>query len=67
MLGNNETSLTLIKDPESQNQMKYINVMYYHIHGLVEDGELAIKWIKNSAILVDSLMKALSAEPFKKH
>lgn len=40
MLGDNETSLTLAKDPESQNRSKHIDVMHHHIRGLVEEGEL---------------------------
>ena len=43
MLGDNETSLTLTRDPESQNCTKHIDVIYYHVHGLVEDGEISIK------------------------
>lgn len=45
MLGDNETSLTLMKDPESQNRTKHINVMHQHIRRLVENGELGIEWI----------------------
>ena len=67
MLGDNETSLTLTKNPKSQNRTKHIDVMHYHVRGLVEDGELAIDWIKSSAILADGLTKALLAAPFKKH
>lgn len=43
ILGDNEINFTLTKNPESQNQTKYINVIYHHIRGLVEDGELEIE------------------------
>lgn len=43
MLSNNKTSLILTKDPKSQNQIKYIDVIYHHLQGLVEDGELTIE------------------------
>lgn len=43
ILGDNKMSLTLIKDPESWNQTKYINMMYHYIQGLVEDRELGIE------------------------
>lgn len=36
MLGDNETSLTLTKNPESQNRTKHIDVMHHHVRGLVE-------------------------------
>lgn len=41
ILGDNEN--TLIKDPESQNQTKHINVIYHQVWKLVKDGKLAIK------------------------
>ena len=31
MLGNNKMSFTLIKDRESQNCTKHIDVIYYHV------------------------------------
>ena len=35
MLGDNETSLTLTRDSESQNRTKYIDVMHHHIRQLI--------------------------------
>ena len=67
MLGDNETSLTLTRDSESQNRTKHIDVMHHHLRGLVEDGELAIEWIESSTMLADDLTKALHAGPFQKH
>ena len=67
MLGDNETSLILIKDPESQNRTKHIDVMHYHMKGLMEEGVLEIKLIFSSLILTNSLTKALPAELFKRH
>ena len=43
IFGNNKISLTLIKNLKSQNQTKYINVMYFHICRLVKDRKLAIE------------------------
>ena len=42
MLGDNEISFTLTKDSICQNWRKYIYVIYYYAHGLVEDKKLAI-------------------------
>ena len=67
MLSNNETSLTLTKDLESQNRTNHIDVMYHHMRGFVEDGELGIEWIPSSSMLADGLMKALLARPFKRY
>lgn len=67
MLGDNETSLTLTKDPESQNRTKHIDLMHHHVRGLVEDGELGIEWIPSTSMLADGLTKALPASTFKNH
>ena len=67
MLGDNETSLMLTKDPESQNCIKHIDVIHHHVRELVENGKLAIKGISSSNILVDGLTKGLSAGLFKRH
>lgn len=37
MLRNNEMSLILTRDPESQNRTEYIAVIYQHIQRLIED------------------------------
>ena len=67
MLGDNEISLTLTKDPESQNRTKHIDVMHHYVRELVENGELAIEWISSSNMLADGLTKALPIGPFKRH
>lgn len=38
-LDDNEISLFLIRDLVSQNGIKYINVMYYHICRLIKNGK----------------------------
>lgn len=43
MLGDKKTSLTLTKDPESQNRTKHIDMMHHVVRGLVEEGKLGIK------------------------
>ena len=43
MLEDNKISLTLIKDLESQNNTKPIDIIYYHIQGPMEDRELGIE------------------------
>ena len=67
MLRDIKTILTLTKDPEYQNYIKYIDIIYYHIRKFVKDGKLKIKWILNSLILTNDLIKLLSAEAFKKY
>ena len=42
MLDDNKMSSTLIKNSESQNYIKHINIIYHHIKRLIEDGVLKI-------------------------
>lgn len=65
MLINKKISLTLTRNPDSQNCTKHIDVMYHYIRKLVENGELAIKWIFYSNLFADSLTKASPAGFFK--
>ena len=67
MLGDNETSLTLTKVPESPNHIKHIDVMYHQIQELVENGELGIEWVPSSSMLADSLTISLPVASFKRH
>lgn len=67
MLSDNEISLTLTKNPKSQNQTKYIDVIYHYIHKLINDRELAIEQIKKSAMLADGLIKTFPIGSFKKY
>lgn len=43
ILGDNDISLTLIKDLENQNRIKHINVIYHYIQELIENRDLRIK------------------------
>ena len=67
ILGNNETYLTLTRDPKSQNRTKHIDMIYHYIHGLVKDREISIEWILSTDILADNFTKALFIELFKRH
>ena len=67
ILDDNKTSLTLIRDLESQNYTKYINVIHQHVRELIKNRKLVIEWISNSNMLADGLIKAFFVRPFKKH
>ena len=47
MFDDSKISLTLIRDQKSQNQIKHINIIYYHMYTIEEDWELAINWISS--------------------
>lgn len=42
MLDDNKIKLTLTRDSMSHNQTNYIDIIYHHIYGLIEDGALTI-------------------------
>ena len=67
MLEDNETRLTLTKDPKNQNRTKHINIIDYHIQELVENRELAIKWVTSSSMLADNLTILFPVALFKKY
>lgn len=67
MFRNNKTSLTLTKNPKSQNKTKYINVIHHYIQGLVENRKLAINQVASSAIFADSFTKVIFVIAFKKY
>lgn len=66
MLGDNKISFILIKNLESQNRTKYINVIHYHIQKLVEDEKLKLNlqfinigWWPNESIFCKAIQKTL--------
>ena len=67
LFGDNEMSITLTKNIESQHQTKYINIQYHYIRELVNKGELAVKWIPGLKILADGMIKALPNKTFRRH
>ena len=67
ILVDNETSFTLTKNPESQNQIKQINIINHNIYDLIEGRKLAIKLVSSLNMLINGLTKALLIAFFKKH
>lgn len=67
LFGNNKISLNLTKDFESQNYIKHIDDIYYHVLGLIKDRKLVIKWISSSNMLANSLLKAFLIKSFRRY
>lgn len=65
--GNNEISIALTKNAESQHRTKHIDVQHHYIRELVNEGELTIKWVPSAEMLADGMTKALPTETFRKH
>ncbi len=67
LYGDNEISMVLTKNAESQYYTKHIDVQHYYIRELVNKKEITIKWILESEILADGIIKKLPTETFRKH
>lgn len=65
--GDNEMSIALTKNAESQRRTKHIDVQQHYIRELIEEGELIVTWIPGSEMLADGMTKALPTEAFRKH
>lgn len=65
--GDNEMSIALTKNAESQHRTKHIDVQHHYIRELVNEGELTVKWIPSSEMLANGMTKALPTETFRKH
>lgn len=60
MLGDNQGSLALAKNPEFHSRTKHIEVQYHWIRELVEGGEVNLSYIPTNDMLADALTKGLS-------
>lgn len=65
--GDNEMSITLTKNAESQHCTKHIDVQHHYVREMVSEGELTIKWAPSAEMLADGFTKALPTETFRKH
>ena len=63
----NEMSITLTKNAESQHRTKHIDVQHHYIRELIDEKELTVVWVSSSEMLADSMTKALPTEMFRKH
>lgn len=64
--GDNETSIILTKNAESQST-KHIDMQHHYIRELVADKEVSIEWICSASMLADGFTKALSVDNFRRH
>ena len=67
LYGDNEMSIVLTKNTESQHRTKHIDVQHHYIRELVNEREFTIEWIPGSKMLADEMIKALPTETFRKH
>lgn len=61
----NEISIALTENMESQYETKHIKVQHYYIRELVNKKEPTIKWILGSKMLADKMIKTLPTMTFR--
>lgn len=67
LYGDNEISINLTRNVESQYRTKHIDVQHHYIRELVNKEEFTVKWILSFDILTDKMTKVLSIEIFQKY
>ena len=65
--GDNEMSIILTKNTESQHRTKYIDVQHHYIRERIDENELIVVWVSSSEMLADGMTKVLPTETFRKH
>ena len=65
--GDNEMSITLTKNAESQHRTKHIDVQHHYIRELVNEKKLTVACVSSFEMLADGMTKALPTETFRRH
>lgn len=64
LLCDNQSSITLARDPSFHARVKHINVKYHYIRECIELGELYIHWVNTKDNIADAFTKALDPKAF---
>lgn len=64
LLGDNQSALSLVSNPENHQRTKHIDVQYHYTRELVESGALTIGYCPTRQMLADALTKPLNKSAF---
>lgn len=64
LLGDNQGSLDLIKNPEHHSRTKHIDVQYHYIREVVEDGLMRTEHVSTKEMIADALTKPTKPATF---
>jgi hypothetical protein len=59
MLGDNQSALRLVANPEFHSKSKHIDVQYHYVRELLEDGTIDVEYVRTSEMAADCLTKPL--------
>ena len=63
----NQSALSVVKNPEHHGRMKHLDLRYYWLHGVVEHKLIAISFVPSENMTADILTKALTPELTDRH
>ena len=66
MLGDNQGSLALVKNPHLHERSKHIDICYHYIRDLAEQGKLQVNYIPTANMVADGMTKPLQRVAFKR-
>ena len=64
--GDNQVSLTLIKEPHIHERSMHINVAYHHAQDLYVKNQIRVDFVPSHEMVADGLTKPLPKEAFKR-
>ena len=62
----NQSSISMAKNPQSHGSSKHIAFKYHFIREQVKNGKVELKYCKTDEIIADFMTKGLSSEKFEK-
>jgi Reverse transcriptase (RNA-dependent DNA polymerase)/gag-polypeptide of LTR copia-type len=66
MLGDNQGSLALVKNPRLHERSKHIDICYHFIRDLEEQGKLSVTYIPTADMIADGMTKPLQRVAFER-
>ena len=64
--GDNQASLTLVKEPHIHERSKHIDVAYHHVRDLYVKNQIRVDFVPSHEMVADGLTKPLPKEAFKR-
>ena len=64
--GDNQASLTLVKEPHIHERSKHIDVAYHHVQDLYVKNQIRVNFVSSHEMVADGLTKPLPKEAFKR-
>jgi hypothetical protein len=67
LLGDNQSSLALIRNSQIHKRLKYIDIYYHNIRDRQSHGQIKIEYVPTDKMIADGLTKPLAGLTFEKY